>query len=121
MGSGLKTFLDAAAEEIKWTLSNVVRINVGDIVILEAGDKIPGDLIFVSGENCKANESSHTGEPDDLTKNAEKDPFFLSGCNLVAGRCEAMCIAVGPESRWGRIKARLVTEPENTPGRRPQA
>ena len=91
------------------------EINVGDIVILEAGDKIPGDLIFVSGENCKANESSLTGEPDDLTKNAEKDPFFLSGCNLVAGRCEAMCIAVGPESRWGRIKARLVTEPENTP------
>ena len=90
-------------------------INVGDIVILEAGDKIPGDLVFIQGENCKANESSLTGEPDDLTKNATKDPFFLSGCNLVAGRCEALCIAVGPESRWGRIKARLATEPENTP------
>ncbi len=90
-------------------------INVGEVVILEQGDKIPGDCVYISGDNCKANEASLTGEPDDLSKNAEKDPFFLSGCNLVNGRCTALCIAVGAESRWGRIKARLAVEPEQTP------
>jgi P-type Ca2+ transporter type 2C len=90
-------------------------INVGDIIILEAGDKIPGDLVFIKGENCKANESSLTGEPDDKVKSETKDPFFLSGCNLVGGRCHALCIAVGEESRWGRIKAKLAVEQQQTP------
>ena len=35
---------------------------------LEAGDKIPGDAIFLNGENCKSNESGLTGESDDKDK-----------------------------------------------------
>jgi magnesium-transporting ATPase (P-type) len=92
-------------------------VNVGDVVILEAGDKVPGDAIFISGENCKSNESGLTGESDDKDKGTldKSDPFLLSGCNLIAGRCHALCIAIGDESRWGRIKAKLAVEQQQTP------
>ena len=90
-------------------------INTGDVVILEAGDKIPGDCVFIEGNNCKATETSLTGEPDDCKKDQINDPFLLSGCNLVSGRCHALCIAIGEESRWGRIKAKLAVEQVPTP------
>ena len=77
---------------------------VGDIVLLESGDKIPGDGLYISGDDCESNEASLTGEPVDLKKNQKKDPFLLSGCQVTAGFCKMVLIAVGDESRWGRIK-----------------
>ena len=94
---------------------NVHNLVVGDIVVLEGGDKIPADGIYISGDSCEANEASLTGEPEDIKKNTEVDPFLLSGCNVTHGGCRMLTIAVGAESRWGRIKSRLATEAENTP------
>jgi len=94
---------------------NVHDLCVGDVVILEGGDKIPADGIYIEGDACEANEASLTGEPEDMKKNTERDPFLLSGCNISAGTCHMLTIAVGPNSRWGRIKSRLATEAENTP------
>eukprot|EP01029_Cantina_marsupialis_P021350 TRINITY_DN50_c0_g3_i1.p1 TRINITY_DN50_c0_g3~~TRINITY_DN50_c0_g3_i1.p1 ORF type:complete len:819 (+),score=338.21 TRINITY_DN50_c0_g3_i1:149-2605(+) len=41
--------------------------------------------------------------------------IFLIGCQIVAGRCNMLVMAVGSSSRWGRIKACLATENEDTP------
>ncbi|KAH8069377.1 calcium-transporting ATPase [Aureococcus anophagefferens] len=65
---------------------------VGDLVRLETGDKT-----------------------DDVDKGAETDPFLLSGCALTAGNCFAVVVAVGEESQWGRIKAKLADKPQDTP------
>ncbi|CAK4193166.1 unnamed protein product [Aphanomyces euteiches] len=93
----------------------VTDINVGDIVVLESGDKIPADAVFLSGQDVKCNESSLTGEPDEVSKNPTKDPFLLSGCLVASGRCEVIITAIGVDSRWGRIKSKLVREHRATP------
>lgn len=99
----------------KQAMVNTKDIQVGDIIILETGDKIPADCVYLRGDDVESNESSLTGEPEDIKKNADKDPFLLSGCQITAGACRAIVLAVGEHSRWGRIKSRLATEPEDTP------
>ncbi|KAF0696122.1 Aste57867_13098 [Aphanomyces stellatus] len=90
-------------------------INVGELVTLETGDKIPADAVLVRGQDVKCNESSLTGEPDEVKKDAKKDPFLLSGCLVASGQCDVLITAVGVDSRWGRIKAKLVRENRPTP------
>ncbi|CAM9350626.1 unnamed protein product, partial [Laminaria digitata] len=82
------------------------QLLVGDVVLLEAGDKIPADGVLTQGDDVSVNESSLTGEAEDVRKSTEKgdDVFLLSGCTLTSGRATMMAIAVGAESRWGRIK-----------------
>jgi len=43
------------------------------------------------------------GEPDEIQK-GDDDPFLLSGCQLTGGTGRMIVIAVGRQSRWGRIK-----------------
>lgn len=99
----------------------IERINpkdlvVGDILVLQAGDAIPADSIIISKDFVLANESSLTGEPDDLKKSPEKDCFLLSSCLVTEGEeCRALVIGIGLHSQWGKIKANLVTEAVNTP------
>lgn len=62
------------------------------------------------------NESSLTGEPDDLKKSLEKDCFLLSSCLITEGEeCRALVIGIGMHSQWGKIKAGLSIEAVNTP------
>ncbi|CAM9490062.1 unnamed protein product, partial [Discosporangium mesarthrocarpum] len=81
---------------------------VGDLVLMEAGDKIPADGVLVEGTDVTVNESSLTGEAEEVRKGGGEgeDVFLLSGCTLTGGRASMMTIAVGAESRWGRIKVR---------------
>ncbi|MEM1187703.1 MAG: HAD-IC family P-type ATPase [Pseudomonadota bacterium] len=53
----------------------------GDIVVLEAGDKIPADLRFIEASNLHADESSLTGESVPVKKTTAP----LEGGNLVPG------------------------------------
>eukprot|EP00953_Heterococcus_sp_UTEX-ZZ885_P013198 7546-Heterococcus_DN1.PRE.1 len=93
------------------------EVLVGDVVLLESGDKVPADGVLIRGADVTANESSLTGEPEDVRKGADEgdDPFLLSGCVLTGGHCAMLVIAVGAESRWGRISAKLQEEPADTP------
>ena len=47
---------------------NPADIVVGDVLVLQAGDAIPADCIIFDNSTLKANESSLTGEPDELKK-----------------------------------------------------
>lgn len=66
--------------------NNLVEIHpkhlvTGDIIELGAGDNIPADCIYLSGNDVTCNESALTGEADDLPKTNRKngDVFLLSG------------------------------------------
>lgn len=64
----------------------------------------------------KANESSLTGEPDDVKKSYEKDCFLLSSCLITEGEeVRAAAIGIGTHSQWSKIKMNLVAESANTP------
>lgn len=88
---------------------------VGDIVVVEAGDRIPCDGVLCQCDGLEVDESALTGEPDDVAKSLDSDPFVLSGCTAMAGTGKLMCMAVGANSQWGMIKAHLEKEQDQTP------
>lgn len=90
-------------------------IVVGDLISLEAGDSIPCDGVVVSYDGLTVDESALTGEPEDIEKDADNDPFLLSGCTVTAGSARFVAIAVGPHSQWGIIKSHMEKEQEETP------
>eukprot|EP01102_Stenamoeba_stenopodia_P019978 TRINITY_DN7650_c0_g2_i1.p1 TRINITY_DN7650_c0_g2~~TRINITY_DN7650_c0_g2_i1.p1 ORF type:complete len:1066 (+),score=297.26 TRINITY_DN7650_c0_g2_i1:223-3420(+) len=96
------------------TTVNIKDIQVGEIVLLESGDTIPADGIFISGFTMTADDSPMTGEPDPVPKD-EAHPFLLSNCRIMEGRGSMIVVAVGIHSEWGKIKVGLDTEHEDTP------
>jgi Ca2+-transporting ATPase len=93
----------------------VADLVIGDLVCLEAGDSIPCDGVLVNYDGLEVDESTLTGEPEDIDKDAENDPFLLSGCTAIAGSARFVAIAVGKNSQWGVIKSHLEKEQEETP------
>lgn len=110
---------------------NVKDILVGDVVHLEPGDMIPVDGIFISGHNVKCDESSATGESDQLKKTGgeqvmrllenghsdhkDLDPFIISGSKVLEGVGTFLVTSVGVHSSFGKIMISMRTDPETTP------
>lgn len=44
-----------------------------------AGDLLPADGVMIQGNDLKIDESSMTGESDQIKKSLERDPMLLSG------------------------------------------
>ena len=92
---------------------------MGDIALLEPGEIVPCDGIFISGHNVKCDESGATGESDAITKlsfseiievyrhtdpeRAHKDCFIISGSKVLEGVGKYVIVAVGNKSFNGRI------------------
>lgn len=49
------------------------------LMILLIGDLLPADGVFIQGNDLKIDESSLTGESDQVRKSVDKDPMLLSG------------------------------------------
>eukprot|EP01100_Stratorugosa_tubuloviscum_P004637 TRINITY_DN2167_c0_g1_i7.p1 TRINITY_DN2167_c0_g1~~TRINITY_DN2167_c0_g1_i7.p1 ORF type:complete len:1023 (+),score=555.41 TRINITY_DN2167_c0_g1_i7:262-3330(+) len=96
------------------TVISVKEINVGEIVLLESGDSIPADGIFIRGFDLTSDEAPLTGESELVRKNEDR-PWLFANCRIMTGTGSMICLAVGPRSQWGRIKALLDTEQEPTP------
>jgi len=96
-------------------LMSIDDLVVGDIIVVEAGDRIPCDGILIQCDGLEIDESALTGEPDDVAKNMTEDPFVLSGCTATAGTGRLVAMAVGANSQWGLIKAHLEKEQDQTP------
>lgn len=109
---------------------SVYDILVGDVVHLEPGDLIPVDGIFISGHNVKCDESSATGESDNLKKTSgdevydsiEKhknlgklDPFIISGGKVTEGVGTFLVTAVGVNSSYGKTMMSLREPSQTTP------
>lgn len=48
-------------------------------LILLIGDLLPADGVYIQGNDLKIDESSLTGESDQVRKSVDKDPMLLSG------------------------------------------
>ncbi|KAJ1666171.1 plasma membrane calcium [Coemansia sp. RSA 1646] len=84
----------------------VQEINVGDILLIEPGDIIPVDGVYLSGHNMTCDESSATGESDAVKKGTadeNRDPFILSGAKVLEGVGKMVVVAVGARSFYGKI------------------
>ena len=89
----------------------------GDIILLEAGDMVPGDSRIITCENLKVDESPLTGESIPVIKTNEtlnnnliiqdqKNMIFLSS-NITNGKCMAVVINTGMNTEIGKIASSL--------------
>uniref|UniRef100_A0A7N8XVK5 Calcium-transporting ATPase n=1 Tax=Mastacembelus armatus TaxID=205130 RepID=A0A7N8XVK5_9TELE len=81
----------------------VAEIVVGDIAQIKYGDLLPADGILIQGNDLKIDESSLTGESDQVRKSLEKDPMLLSGTHVMEGSGRMVVSAVGLNSQTGII------------------
>lgn len=111
---------------------SVHDVLVGDVMLVEPGDIIPVDGIFINGHSLSCDESSVTGESDLMKKvpgdevmrsllqeeapnRKELDPFILSGAKVLDGVGSFLVTAVGRNSSLGRTMMALRDDPGLTP------
>jgi len=99
----------------KQEVTSITEIVVGDVVILDTGDWVPADGLYIGGNSLSVDESSMTGEPDAIKKNPKTKPFLLSGTQAAEGNGRMLVTAVGMNSEWGITYAKLIVPPEETP------
>ncbi|MFW6113689.1 MAG: calcium-translocating P-type ATPase, PMCA-type [Actinomycetota bacterium] len=99
----------------------------GDLILLEAGDRIPADARLTEAHSMRADESSLTGESTAVAKSAERleeaeiplgDRFNMAytGTHIVHGRGSALITATGRETQLGLIAEMIgEAEEEKTP------
>ncbi|KAM3934387.1 plasma membrane calcium-transporting ATPase 4-like isoform 2-T2 [Leptodactylus fuscus] len=81
----------------------VAELVVGDIAQIKYGDLLPADGVLIQGNDLKIDESSLTGESDQVKKSLEKDPMLLSGTHVMEGSGRMVVTAVGINSQTGII------------------
>ncbi len=98
----------------------------GDLVLLNAGDKILADCRILKSENLQINEAILTGESFPVEKHqypikldvvlAERKNMLYAGTLIVNGRCLAVVVSSGDDTEFGKL-AELVqkTEDERMP------
>ena len=93
----------------------------GDVVELEAGDRVPADVRLISNFGLKAQEAALTGESTPVEKDAgavlpnestiaERINMVFMGTSAVAGKGRGVVAATGMESELGRIAGFLQSE-----------
>lgn len=97
----------------------ILDVLAGDIIMLDTGDIVCADGIFIEGHGLKTDESSVTGESDPVKKvtpgAGEGDSFMISGSQIIEGMGRMLVIAVGPNSFNGRLLLALRVPDEDTP------
>jgi len=96
----------------------------GDIVVLSAGDLVPGDCLVDESKDLFVDEATLTGE----TYPAEKLPGVLTaetplgqrtnalwmGTHVVSGNAKALVVTTGKQTEFGKVSERLKLRPEET-------
>ena len=82
----------------------VSDIVVGDICQVKYGDLLPADGILIQGSDMKVDESTLTGESDQVKKGTNsKDVMLYSGTHIMEGSGRMVVTAVGRNSQAGMI------------------
>jgi P-type Ca2+ transporter type 2C len=77
----------------------------GDLVILNAGEKVPGDGTVTETIKLTADEAILTGESEPVNKNGD-DPMYM-GTTVLTGRGLMQVQAIGPATELGKIATSL--------------
>ena len=99
------------------------NITIGDIVLLEAGDIIPGDGRLVESNQLQCDESSLTGESLPTQKNLESLPaetilgdqhnMVFKGSSVMNGNGKSVITGIAKDTELGKITS-LVESAEET-------
>ena len=125
------TFQEWKAERTAESLSNLIKVKckvlrdgkeeeidssdliIGDIVLLESGNKISADLRIIECHNLQIDESILTGESVNIVKTnrimgensslGDRKNMAYAGTSVVTGRAKAIVIATGINTEIGKI------------------
>jgi Ca2+-transporting ATPase len=98
----------------------------GDILLLEAGDKIPADARLIENHSLRCDEAPLTGEsvpvgkniaplPENVRVNDRRNMIF-TGTTVTYGRGKAVTTSTGMSTEFGKIAEEVMTvETEKTP------
>jgi P-type Ca2+ transporter type 2C len=95
----------------------------GDLVLLEAGDRVPADGRLVTVQSVEIDESALTGESQPVSKQvtplvqtevplAERRTMAYMNTVLTRGRAEMVVTATGMQTEMGRLSSMLATAKE---------
>lgn len=99
------------------------EVVVGDVLVLQEGDRVPADALLVESSNLVVDESLLTGESVPVNKvprrpdlvvaaeppGGDDKPWMFSGTLVVRGRGKAIVSAIGKDTEIGRIGSALGT------------
>ena len=98
----------------------------GDVVILNAGDRVPADLRLLEAASLRAEESALTGESAPVEKAvaavaaeavlAERHSMLYLGTIIAAGRALALVTATGAQTEMGKIGHLVASVPDEATG-----
>ncbi len=95
------------------------HLTVGDIVILEAGKKVPADARVFDVQNLKVDESALTGESkpvekkeniDDVLELSDASTLVFAGTLITDGMAKAIVYKVGDKTEFGKIAQAIDTD-----------
>ncbi len=96
----------------------------GDVVLLQAGDRVPADLRLFHVHNLHADESALTGESLPIPKHAdivaldtilsERKNIVYMGTLITSGEAEGVVWAIGDQTEIGRISNLISSAIEST-------
>lgn len=109
--------------EVQIESSDIV---VGDILVLESGDKISADARIIECHNFQVDESALTGESLNIVKTnevlpsdsslAERKNMVYAGTAVTTGRAHAVVVSTGINTEIGKIADKVTnTEEEKSP------
>jgi Ca2+-transporting ATPase len=110
----------------KETVISAREVVPGDIILLEAGDRIPADARLIETVELKTEEAALTGEStpinktvetiDEKTPVADRQNMVFMGTHTTYGRGKAVVVATGMQTEFGKIAEMVqAVEEEETP------
>lgn len=98
----------------------------GDILILEAGDKVPADARLIEAHSLRCDEAPLTGESVPVGKNiqplspetrvGDQKNMVFTGTTITYGRGKAVVTSTGMQTEFGKIAEQVMAvETEKTP------
>ena len=99
---------------------NVEDLTIGDLVLLESGDRVCADMRIIEAHNFTVDESILTGESIQVVKTVEpiakkklsisdQENMIFSGTSVVSGRAKAYVAEIGLDTELGKIADTLAT------------
>jgi Mg2+-importing ATPase len=93
------------------------RVVPGDVLVLRAGDTIPGDGVLLESKDLFVDESTLTGESYPAEKHATslgaseseaaRMGVVYEGTHVVSGTAHAVLLRTGDDTQFGQLSARL--------------